>query len=400
MSAKRIVIQDYAGHPFQVRLSRELARQGHRVLHVYAGFNQTPHGSLHKLVSDPEQLNIKAIYIHHPLQKYSFVRRWFQEREYGYLVTKEILSFKPDVVISANMPLNAQAILLKACRKRDIRFVYWLQDVVSMGTKLILSKKFPLIGNLIGNYYSNLEKQLLMKSDHVVSIADEYESFLLDWGISKQKMSVIYNWAPLDELPVLPKDNSWSREHGLATRFCFLYSGTLGLKHNPDLILQIALHFKDRPQVIIFVGSEGPGAEWLNERRNEFNLSNLVIMGYVPMDIFPQVLAAGDVLLAILEVDAGVFSVPSKVLSYLAAQKPLLLAVPPNNLAAQIVKSSQAGYVVHPADVNGMITKAEELFSNKLLREEFAHNARRYAEENFDICRIGSQFLNLINKTT
>jgi len=40
----RLLIHDYAGHPFQVQLSRELARRNHEVLHLYAGYNVTPHG--------------------------------------------------------------------------------------------------------------------------------------------------------------------------------------------------------------------------------------------------------------------------------------------------------------------------------------------------------------------
>jgi len=30
----RLLIHDYAGHPFQVQLSRELARRGHSVTHA------------------------------------------------------------------------------------------------------------------------------------------------------------------------------------------------------------------------------------------------------------------------------------------------------------------------------------------------------------------------------
>ena len=44
----RILVHDYAGHPFQVQLSRELARRGHEVRHAYASALQTPRGELVK----------------------------------------------------------------------------------------------------------------------------------------------------------------------------------------------------------------------------------------------------------------------------------------------------------------------------------------------------------------
>ena len=31
----KIIVHDYAGHPFQVQLSRRLASRGHEVLHLY-----------------------------------------------------------------------------------------------------------------------------------------------------------------------------------------------------------------------------------------------------------------------------------------------------------------------------------------------------------------------------
>ena len=40
----RILVNDYAGHPFQLQLSRSLARDGHTVLHTYFGAYQTPKG--------------------------------------------------------------------------------------------------------------------------------------------------------------------------------------------------------------------------------------------------------------------------------------------------------------------------------------------------------------------
>ena len=42
----RISIVDYAGHPFQVQLSRKLAERGHDVLHLYFGQAITPRGML------------------------------------------------------------------------------------------------------------------------------------------------------------------------------------------------------------------------------------------------------------------------------------------------------------------------------------------------------------------
>ncbi len=71
-------------------------------------------------------------------------------------------------------------------------------------------------------------------------ISEDFLPLLRRWGVDEARIAVIENWAPLDELPVLPRDNEWAREHGLADRFVFLYSGTLGFKHDPSLLLELA----------------------------------------------------------------------------------------------------------------------------------------------------------------
>ena len=101
-------------------------------------------------------------------------------------------------------------------------------------------------------------------------------------------------------------------------------------------------------------------------------------------------------LLAILEPDAGVFSVPSKVLSYHCAHRPLLLAVPRENLAADIVAREKSGLIVDPNDTAGFIEAAERLINDEELSSNLADNAIRYAHDRFDIEPITDKFLKVI----
>ena len=388
----RILVHDYPGHPFQVQLSREFAKRGFEVLHLYAGYNITPRGSLHKSATDPDRFSIHPIYIREPLQKYSFVHRWRQEREYGQLLSGEIQEFRPDVVISANTPLDAQSRALKNTQEHGIRFMFWLQDVIGLATKKILRERIPIFGGIIGQYYIRLERQLLMQSDQIILITDDFLPLMQEWGVDGNRLSVIPNWAPLENLTPKPKVNTWSSKWGVADRFCFMYTGTMGMKHNPNLLLQLALHFRKDPDVVVIVVSEGPGAEWLKKQKENLSLENLRLFDYQPFDQLSSVMGSADVLVAILDPDAGVFSVPSKVLTYLCAQRPLLLAVPEENLAAKIVRKQKAGFVVSPADTQAFMDAAESLYMNKECRERFARNGRLYAEKHFDIQRVTDKF--------
>jgi glycosyltransferase involved in cell wall biosynthesis len=393
----RILIHDRPGYAFPAQLSRQLAARGHTVLHSYGAFFQGPKGELVKRPTDSPLLTFESLQLKRPFQKYSFFKRLFQEVEYSQLVVKQIGSFAPDIVFFANTPSEAQSLIYWQCRNLDIPFVYWLQDVYGIALQKLLSKRLNLLGQLVGAFYKKLDRYLLRQSEQIILITEDFEPFLRAWHIEKDKTCVIPNWSPLDAFPVRPKANAWARQHGLADKVCLLYSGTLGMKHNPDLLLQLAHQLRQEPDVRVVVVSEGLGADWLQQQKIAYGLDNLVLFGYQPFEQVADVLGTADILLAILEPDAGIFSVPSKVLSYFCAARPLLLAVPPENLAARMVVQQNAGWVVLPTDGADFVAKAKQLIGNEALRQEMGQNGRSYAEAHFNIEHITDQFEGIID---
>jgi colanic acid biosynthesis glycosyl transferase WcaI len=97
------------------------------------------------------------------------------------------------------------------------------------------------------------------------------------------------------------------------------------------------------------------------------------------------------VLVAVIEADAGTYSVPSKVQSYLCAGRPILLAAPSENLAARVVARENAGIVVAP-DGSDFMAAAIRLRHDNELRAEQGANGRAYAERAFDMIKIVDAF--------
>ena len=392
----RILSNDFGGYPYTVQLARELARRGHDVLHTHcASLTTTPQGTLDRLPDDPASLTLRGLTLTRPLEKYAFVRRLFQEREYGRLVAQAARDFRPDVVLSANTPLDAQGLLLRQARRLDAGFVFWLQDIIGIAAEKILRDRVPVVGGPIGRHYVRAEARLLRASDHVVVITDDFRTVLRRWNVPAERTTTIENWAPIEQIPVSPKDNPWARKTGLDGAFVVLYSGTLALKHNPDLLLDLAVHVQGRlvdgRPVRVVVVSQGPGADYLRAQADARGLDTLAVYGYRPFGEVPDMLGAADVLAAVLEPDAGVYSVPSKVLTYLCAGRPILLSVPPDNLAARIVAREQAGLVVPPGDGAGFEAAADRLFADAGLRAAMGRNARAYAEATFPLGAIADR---------
>ncbi len=389
----KILVHDYAAHPFPVELSRELARRGHHVNHAYCASLETgPRGSFKQQPEDPRHFQFTGIELASPLDKFSFIKRYRQENEYGDLLADVADDCRPDVVLSGNTPLDAQKKLWARCDDLGIRKVFWLQDMIGLATRRILSKKIPLLGSLIGRHYVGIEKDLLKKSDAVVAISDDFVETLRHWGVSESRVHVIENWAPLDEIPAVDKINDWSVRRGYSDKFVFMYTGTMGMKHDPTLIRDLARSFESDSSVRVVVASKGLGASWLAEEKKKGSLGNLNLMDFHSFDDLPNALGSADVLVAVLEKDADVYSVPSKVLAYLCAGRPVILAVPRDNLAARIVTSTRAGLVVEPGDIDGFLEAAEILRRDSSRRTQMGQRARAYAESKFRIGPIGDEF--------
>jgi glycosyltransferase involved in cell wall biosynthesis len=271
-------------------------------------------------------------------------------------------------------------------------FIFWMQDFYSLAVQRFLGSRWGGLGRLVANHYRHLENAQLNASDAIVLISDDFLNDVARLVICKDLITIIPNWAPIDEIPIRTKQNRLALGLGLHNRFVFLYSGTLALKHDPNLLWALSLQFKDDPDVRIAVAATGVGAEALKARMRENPQKNLMLLPLQPMAQFPDLLGSADVMLAILEADSGTFSVPSKVHSYLCSGRPIVLSAPAENLATRTILSAGAGLCVNPGDVNGFLAAACRLRIDPSLAESLGKAGRKYAEANFDIKAICDRF--------
>lgn len=393
----KIVVNDHSGHAFTLQLSRQFVQSNHRVLHAYSASFQSPKGNFEDLPTDQSGLKVLPITIKGTFDKYSLLKRRKQEIEYAKQLVAEIEMFQPDVVLSGTTPLFVQKHLQAYCIDKGIKFVYWCQDIYTVAIEQIARKRLGIMGFPLWCYFKKLEAGLIKKSSHVISITSGFDDLFQKWKINPKRVTLIPNWAPLPEITLEDKTNEWARRHEVTDKTCIIYSGTLGLKHDPSILSTTANYFRDHKDVVFIVISEGLGASFLQEEKEKQHLDNLILLPFQDFKDMSQVFGTADILLAILEKDAGAYSVPSKILAYLCAGKPMVLAMPPQNLSAAIVLDNKAGYCSNPDNLKGFLAQIEHLLHQPVLRKEMGENGRAYAEKTFDIQNIEKQFMQVFN---
>jgi glycosyltransferase involved in cell wall biosynthesis len=394
----RLVLHDYSGHPFQVQLSRELARRGHEVRHLHCTSYRTGKGAVAVKDDDPAGFSVETIDLGEEFDRYRYVRRVRQERRYARLFREQVDLDGVDAMLCCNVPLLALDRVQRTVAAAGVPFVFWQQDVYSLAMADAAEARLPVVGGAVGRRFVRIEQRILRNSAAVVTISADFEPLLTDWGVPAEHLHTIENWAPLEDLPPRLRDNAWARAHDLGATPVVLYAGTLGLKHDPSLLLELARRLGEEAEVVVV--SEGQGADWLRDHAQELRVTNLRILPFQPFEALPDVLGSSDVLVALLEPDAGAFSVPSKVLSYHCAGRPVLAAVPGANLAARIVQRAGSGVVVEPGDSQALADEGLALVRDPARRTRMGEAARTYAEATFGIGRIGDRFERILVEVT
>ena len=383
----RILVHDFGAYPFTVQLARELAARGHVVRYVFLAEDDSIQGDVGMRRDDPRTFSSVGIADLSSGHRRSFAHRFIHDVKYSTLLAAEARAFQPELVLSADCPLVSQAVLQRLSKRSGARFAFWLQDLIGVALQAVIARRSPLIARLVSKPFRALEANILRSSDEVIAISPAFVDFVERLGNRSGNVHLLPNWAPL--APSKMQESNEDRRHwgahlGSPEGPRLLYSGTLGLKHDPSLLADIAAHIESAGGHVVVV-SEGSGRELLERLKIERRISNLYLLDFEPIEHVPSMLRSADVLVAILNADASAFSVPSKVLSYLSAGRPVLSVMPKENYASQIVKEAEAGFTVEAADTDEAFRLLDRLVEDEDLRDRMGYNARAFAEREFSI---------------
>jgi glycosyltransferase involved in cell wall biosynthesis len=145
------------------------------------------------------------------------------------------------------------------------------------------------------------------------------------------------------------------------------------------------------------VVNQGPAEQVLRDESTRLDVP-LLLLPFQPYERLSEVLGSGDVLVVLLEQDAGAFSVPSKTLSYLCAGRPVLGLMPAENLAATLV--ARADGCVLPPRAESLPAAAVwvgDVLADPERRAAVGKAARALAEQEFALARCADAFESILS---
>ena len=145
-------------------------------------------------------------------------------------------------------------------------------------------------------------------------------------------------------------------------RSVVLYSGNLGVKHDPELLVECAAQMRaETPDTAPLFVIAGDGArrhpveeKIAEQQRADPAFDHAICVPLVDSDLLPARLAHASALVLLQRPQVHEFGTPSKLLSYLASARPVIAAIAADSEAARWLMEHDAARLVEPGDVNGL----------------------------------------------
>jgi colanic acid biosynthesis glycosyl transferase WcaI len=380
-------------------LAEDLSAKGHRVT-VQTGWPNHPHGKLHpgyrmqwrKMERDGQHdVQRVAMMI---ADKTSLLCRL---GVYASFAASSLLNGltlgRHDVVVCLSTPLigvwTAWA-LARLWRARFVNVIFDLWPEVVLNAGLVKN-------NLPYRVIRKIDTLNCRCSDAISVLGQGMKDEVVARGVSPEAVKVIPFWIDTQKIKPISRNNAWRQEHDISSdTFVALFAGTIGYASGAQILAETARQMEHRKDILILVVGEGVVKKELEALVKNAGITNLRFLPFQPAERLKEVQGTANVGLVTLLPNSGITSVPSKVLGYMAAGRPVIASVTKQSDTAQLVRNASCGLVCAPQNAQALANSIVRLADDDLMCRNFGVNARNYVEKYLSRVNVVNQYEQLI----
>ncbi|MGJ1194865.1 glycosyltransferase family 4 protein [Sphingobacterium spiritivorum] len=306
--------------------------------------------------------------------------------EYQFLaaIKKYLVDIKFDLVLYSTPPITF-AKVIDFIRKRDKAFSYLLlkdifpQNAVDMG----MIKE----GSFIHRQFLKKEKKLYAVSDVIGCMSKANVEFILKHNPELVQKKIVVNPNSINPVSfnyTIEEKKSIREKYSVPSeKVVFVYGGNLGKPQGLDFLLETIALNKD-PDVYFLIigdGTEYPRIKfWFEEKLP----SNAKLLQRLPKTDYDRLLAACDVGLIFLDRNFLIPNFPSRLLSYLEMEMPVISATDPNTDVGDVIQQADCGFKVISGDSMSM-QNCITMILDENLRKEMSKNAKNLLYNHYTV---------------
>jgi len=296
-----------------------------------------------------------------------------------------------DLVWGTSPPIFQGVTAWLLARLKGARFVFevrdlWPQFAVAVGV---------LRNPVLISASEWLERFLYRRADCVIVNSPGFVEHVRRLGA--RHLEVVPNGADPEMFDRQADGSDFRRKHDFGDRFVALYAGAHGMSNDLEVLLEAGRLLQDSAIQIVLVG-DGKEKPSLVARAKLLGINNVLFLPAVPKREMPGVLAGADAGIAILRpIEAYKTTYPNKVFDYMAAGRPVLLAI--DGVIREVVEASGCGLFVRPGDPVALAQAARTLASDRESSRRMGINGKAYLEQHFSRDKITEHLIEVLQAT-
>jgi len=307
------------------------------------------------------------------------LKHFCENVSFGVTSTLNAMVEKADVVYANTWPIFSADLLSSMCRVRKIPLVLSIQDIHPEAA-LTLGKLPP--AGPIPWLLKRIDRRVAHRATALVVISERFADFYHSQrDVPRERIHVVSNW--MDETRVVPgaRVGSFRRAQEIsAEQFIVMYAGNVGSVAGVELLLDAAELLRDNRRVVFVVAGDGSERSVLEARVRARGLANVRFHYPWRPEEMNDVHAAADVLVLPTRRSAAITSVPSKLIAYMLAGRPVLAAVEADSPTACLIAEARCGVCVPPESPAHFVEQICTWHARPEMLTDLGNRARAYAK--------------------
>jgi glycosyltransferase involved in cell wall biosynthesis len=226
-----------------------------------------------------------------------------------------------------------------------------------------------------------LERMLYRGSDLVVINSPGYFEHVSQRGA--HRVELVPNGVDTAMFVVKSSSHPLRTSLDLEGAFILLYAGAHGMSNDLDTLLKAADLLRDERQIHIVLLGDGKEKPNLMQMADQLKLTQVHFVPPVEKQSVAAWVDDADACLAILRaIPAYKTTYPNKVFDYMAAGKPVILAI--DGVIREVIESSGGGIFVQPGEPRAIAQAVLKLAGDPALAARMGRAGREYVEHHFE----------------
>jgi glycosyltransferase involved in cell wall biosynthesis len=240
-----------------------------------------------------------------------------------------------------------------------------------------------------------LEKFLYRHANLVVVNSPGFIEHVRNKGA--RKVVMIPNGSDIHLFDTADDGSAFRAKNNLQGKFLVTYAGAHGISNDLGVVLETAKILSNQLSIHFLLIGDGKEKPSLIESAKKLALTNVTFADPVAKNQMAVVLAASDACLAILKpLELYKTTYPNKVFDYMAAGKPVLLAI--DGVVRQVIEDAGCGLFIRPGDAQDMSEKVLWLSKHLDVRKKMGIAGKRLILTKFDRARLSEQFIEVLQE--